>query len=264
MTNPQLSVCLDDLCPDVKTAMARARSLGFSIADVSASRGIISPGELSWTGQRHLLRHLSDMGLRLGSLRGPVGGPGYADAVAGERRLDTMRSVIRLAAALEVRVVSTAPGPAADSADVAEAGRLREALTLLADDADRAGVVVAVETAGIGARTLNSLLTAGNCTFLSSCCDSGAMLMQGEDPHEIAEILPGRIQLVRARDAVRGSAEAAGYEVALGDGHLDTPRFLAALAEAGFYGDIVLSRTTGADPAGDLHHARQEFERTMA
>jgi sugar phosphate isomerase/epimerase len=90
------------------------------------------------------------------------------------------------------------------------------------------------------------------------------MLMQGDDPHRLAETLPGRLGLVRARDAVAPSSEGAGHEVPHGDGRLDTARFLSSLAEAGFRGDIVLSRTTGDRRAADLQHARQVFEMHLA
>ena len=251
-----LSVCLGDLDADVKVALDRARDLEFSAVDIPAAQGPISPGELSRTGRRHLLKHLADLGLRLGSLRGPVGGSGYGDARLGEQRLETMRGVMRLAADLKVPVVSTAPGQAAGEPDQS---RLCEALSVLADDADRTGVVVAIESAGLGLEALRKVLREINCHSLAACCDSGAMLMQGEDPPRVADALPGRIQLVRARDAVPGSPEAPGYEVTMGEGTLDVPRFLAALAEAGFGGDIVMSRTTGANRSGDLALARAVF-----
>lgn len=257
-----LSVCLDDLRLDVKAAMDRARSLGFRAIDVGASAGPISPGELSRTGRRHLLKHLSDLGLRLGSLRGPVGGPGYADPAAGEGRVERMKRVIDLAAGLGVPTVSTSLGLAAGDAD-RHFERLKEAMAALADQADRAGVIVAVETGGIGAAELARLLAEINCPFLASCCDAGAMLMQGEDPHRIAETLPGRIRLVRARDAVASSGGEAGHEVAIGEGSLDPARLLAALNEAAFQGDIILTRSAGTDPAADLARARAVFEQHL-
>lgn len=263
MTTPGLAVCLDDLRLEVKAALERARELGFNCLDTSATEGPISPGELSRTGQRHLLRHLSDLGLRLGSLRGPVGGAGYIDRATGERRLDTMRGIIGLAAALRVGVVSTALGRPVEGSDESGAARLQDALTILSEAADRAGVVVAVETAGIGASALERLLAEIDCPFLASCCDSGAMLMQGDDPHVVAETLAGRIGLVRARDAVRPSATVAGHEVPQGEGQLEIPVFLAALRESGFRGNIILSRTTGSCPAADLRRARLEFERYL-
>lgn len=263
MTTPELAICLDDLGMSVKAAMERARGLGFVVLDMSATEGPISPGELSRTGQRHLLKHLSDLGLRLGSLRGPVDAAGYADRASGERRLDTMRSIIGLAAGLGVGVASTRLGGPVESGDESGAARMGEALVVLADEADRAGVMLAVETAGIGASALAKLLAEINCPLVTSCCDSGAMLMQGDDPHGVGATLAGRVGLVRARDAVGPSAGAAGYEVAQGEGQLEIPAFLAALREAGFGGSIVLSRTCGSQPAADLGRARLEFEKHL-
>jgi sugar phosphate isomerase/epimerase len=248
---------------DVKSAMGCAASLGFRAIDVAAVQGPISPEQLSGTGQRHLLKHLGDLGLRLGSLRGPVGGPGYADAAAGERRIATMRRVIELASSLHVPVASTALGPIIGDDRQRQTARLREALSELADHADRCGVIVAVETTGIDAATLAAMLGEIDCPSLASCCDSGAMLMEGEDPHRIADTLPGRVRLVRARDAMAAASGNSGYEVALGQGNLDVERFLAALNEATFKGDIVLSRSAGANPVADLQKARSLLGRFL-
>ena len=160
-------------------------------------------------------------------------------------------------------VVSTRLGGPAESADESGAARLGEVLVVLAEEADRSGVMLAVETAGIGASALARLLAEINCPLVTSCCDSGAMLMQGDDPHGVGETLAGRVGLVRARDAVGPSGGATGYEVAQGEGQLEIPAFLAALREAGFGGSIVLSRTCGSQPVADLGRARLEFEKHL-
>jgi sugar phosphate isomerase/epimerase len=259
MRTPELAVCLDDLGLEIKAALGRARSMGFSALDIGATSGPISPQTLSLSGRRHFLKHIADLGLRVASLRGPTGGPGYGDAGGGEHRLDTMRKIISLASSLRVPVVSTMLGPWNDERDATLAGRTLEALELIAGDADRQGVAVAIETVGVSTQALGERLRGIGCRHLTSCCDSGALIMQGESPYQLAESLAGRIGLVRARDAVAGTPDASGHEVAMGDGALDPPRFLASLMEAGFEGDIVLSRTTGTNPAADLLNARNQF-----
>jgi sugar phosphate isomerase/epimerase len=262
MNRIELSLCLDDLRLEPKAAMDRARRMGFRAIDVAAV-GPLAPEELSQTGRRHLIKHLSDLGLRLSSLRGPVGGSGYHDGAAGERRLETMRQAMDLAASLRVPIVATTLGMTSGEHSDKESERSREALAILADDADRKGLLVTIESAGIAAPELSRLLAQIDCPKLAACCDSGAMLMQGEDPHRIGDMLAGRVRLARARDAVAGTPQAAGHEVALGEGQLDGPRFLAALAEAGFDGDLVLSRTTGDRPEADLVQARQLLDKLL-
>ena len=264
MIQPQLSVCLDDLKIDVKSALDRARILGFRAVDVDATAGPLSAGELSQTGRRHLIKHLADLGLRLGSLRGPTAGAAYWDPAQGEKRLDTMRGVVGLAHALGVSVVSTTLGPMSADPHDEKVHRARNTLHTLAELADRSGVAVAVEPWGLHAPHLGKMIRDIGCPFLTACCDSGAMLMQGDDPHRVAESLGGQIQLVRARDAVSGSRQTLGHEVAQGDGDLDVPRFLASLMESGFKGDMVLSRTAGQHTAADLQRAKEVFEEYLA
>lgn len=255
MRMPELSVCLENLHSGVRAALDLARTLGFHVVDAGATGGPISPGELSRSGQRHLLRHLADANLRLGSLRGPTDGDRYGDPGGGERRLDTMRKIVALASSLKVPVVSTTLGRS-NAATGDERDATREALEILADDADRAGVIVAVETSGISAEELRTILECIDCPNLASCCDTGAAIITGEDPSAAADFLVGRLKLVRLRDAVAPTANAEGHEVALGEGLLDVPRFLASIADGGYHGEMVVMRTTGKNRVADVSKAK--------
>lgn len=258
---PTPAVCLDDLKLEIRAALDQSRRMGFRAIDVGAVRGPVSPEEMTRSAQRHFKKHLDDLGLRMSSLRGPTGGRGYADAAEGDRRLAAMRRIIALASEMRVPVVSTILCPGTPEMDDAARSRLHEALDIIASDSDRLGVTVAIETAGISTPSLKDMLSQFNCPTLVACCDSGAMLMQGEDPHRIADFLGGRIGLVRARDAIAGAPQAYGYEVAMGEGQLSPSGLLAALAESGYSGDLVMTRSSGTHVMADLVRAREAFER---
>ncbi|HPF40017.1 MAG TPA: sugar phosphate isomerase/epimerase [Phycisphaerae bacterium] len=251
----RLSVCTDDLRLDIKSALRAASQIGFRAVDIGAAGGGLNPREMSRSAQRHLSRYLADLGLQLGSLRGPVAGPGYGDGVAGEHRLEMMRSIIALAGQMRVPVVSTSLGPIAGEAAPDSSRRVLEALEAIANDSYRHGVSVAIETTGIAPDALRDVLAKFDCPTLGACCDTGAMLMEGNDPHRLAEHLAGRIQIARMRDATFGSPGAAGREVDMGQGALDLSAFFATLNEAGFGGDLVVSRRDGARPAAELANA---------
>ena len=262
IAKPQLSVCLDDLRLETKAAIEAARRLGFRAIDVSAVRGPISPRELSATGRRHLLKHLADLGLRLGSLRGPTGPGSLADPQSAEQRIDETTRILEMAASVHVPAISMTSGQVT-IADPAQMSRLREALTLLAERADHWGVTIGIESAGIPATDLARLLKESDCPRLAACCDSGAMLLQGDAPHQVIETLKGRLSLARIRDARSGSPDRPGHEVPLGEGDLNLPRFLAGLDEAGLTGDLILSRSDSVRPAEDLQSAREKIEQYL-
>jgi len=262
MHTPSLAVQADDLHAELKAALQRARRLGFDAVSVNATRGPVTMQQLDRSGQRHFRRFLGDLGLRPASLRGPAGGKSYADPQVGEQRLDSLRGVIRLAGALGVPVVSTAPGHMVAGDDNA-GDRMLEAFHTIADEADHQGVHVAVETNGCEAAWLGQALRDIDCPFLGVCCDAGGMLERGDDPHHASRHMAGRVHLVRGRDAQPGSAQVAGAECAVGDGALDVPVFLADLLVAGFGGDIVLAREQGERRAEDLVRARELFEREL-
>lgn len=260
LTKPRLSVCLDDLRMETKSAMDAARRLGFHAIDVSAVHGPISPAELSATGRRHLMKHLGDLGLALGSLRGPAGAGSLADPQSAEQRIDDTSRILELAAVLRVPAVSITCGHVADAAN---STRLREALSILAERADHWGVTLAIETAGIAAADLGQLLRTVDCPRLKACCDAGAMLMNGDAPNHLIDSLGGRVSLARIRDARAGSPGQSGHEVRLGEGELDVPGFLASLDEAGLSGDIIVTRSESARPAEELSAAKAVLERYL-
>lgn len=258
-----LSISVDDLKMELRPALDVARQIGVHYVEVGAMHGPISPDQLSKSGERHFARHLADIGLNLHCLRGPAGGAGYADRSAGDRRLASLKRVIDLASSLRVPTVTTTVGRIVADADGREMDRLREAMIQMADMADRTGVTVAIDTAGISTADLRSILQSINCPELTACCDSGGMLMRGENPHRVADVLSGRIRIARARDAIAGEAGAPGYETPLGQGQLDPAAFLAALHEAGARGPLILSRTTGEERIHDLALAKRRFEAVL-
>lgn len=260
VNRPSTAVSVDDLKLEIRAALDLSRRMGFRAIDIGAVRGPVSPEEMTRTAQRHFKKHLDDIGLRMSSLRGPTGGRGYADPAEGDRRLAAMRRIIALASDMRVPVVSTILGPAGQEMSDDAQSRLREALEVMASDSDRLGITVAIETAGISTPSLKDVLRQINCPSLLACCDSGAMLMQGEDPHRIADLLGGRIGLVRARDAIAGSPGAMGHEVAMGEGQLSPSALLAALAESGYSGDLVMTRSFGPQVVADLVRARETFD----
>ncbi|MBK8268916.1 MAG: sugar phosphate isomerase/epimerase [Planctomycetes bacterium] len=254
----KIALAVDDLRMEFKAALDAARRMGVRHVDVSATQGPVSRGELSKSGQRHLVRHLGDLGLSLDSLRGPAGGPGYCDNAAGERRLEMMRGVIELAGAIGVPVVSTTLG-----GGEIDGVRLKEAMAQIADFSDRCGVTVAIETSGMTTVDLEALLREMNCPHLAACCDTGAMLIQGKTRIELRTLCPVAFGW-HACAMQHGARGAPGHETAVGQGQLDPSALLAGFAEAGYQGPLILTRQSGDNPVADLAAAKRRFDSLTA
>ena len=108
-------------------------------------------------------------------------------------------------------------------------------------------------------------------------------MVTGQDPVEAVELLGRYIVHTHIKDGVmlkktdpkiiydcfaEGGIEAlnmADYfvETPLGEGHVDFPRYLAALRRIGFDGYLTVERETGGDPAADIVTARNVLQEIL-
>ncbi len=123
---------------------------------------------------------------------------------------------------------------------------------------------MAFETAGGEPGQLAAMLREIGCPQLAACYDPASLMIEGFDPLAGMAPLADRIVAARGRDALSGSAGRAGREVALGEGHLDLPAYLAALDEAGYRDVPFLRRTEAVDPVAELAAAKARLERLLA
>lgn len=218
---------------DFATAVETAARAGYDGIEVAAIRGMCEHLELDrWreqvVGHRKLV---TDAGLKWLAME--VGGP---DPVRVGHALEA-------AEALGIPVVTIGPGGKSDDAE--EWPRLLDRLRGLADQAERAGINLAVK-AHIGQSMYNTPTTIEVLGQIPQSrfgvdLDPSHLFRSGEDPSESAAAVRGRIHHVHIRDCKRGAAGPGPiWEQVPGRGDIDLFKFCRALASAGYQGVLDL------------------------
>ena len=124
----------------------------------------------------------------------------------------------------------------------------------LADAADKAGVVLLMETGQETAQTLVEFLEKLSHPALAVNFDPANMILYGKgEPTEAVKILGRWIRHVHVKDALRSPVAGQwGKEVVWDSGHVGGEAFLKALKQTGFAGALSIEREAGASRVEDI------------
>lgn len=159
-----------------------------------------------------------------------------------ERQSETLLAWIELARRLDVRILRVFGGADRPGTTVEDGNRrVADALTAVAPEAERAGVIVALEThdAFASARRVAAVLAAVASTHVAALWDSHHPYRVGESADDVLRVLDGRIALVHVKDARR--LDPAGHSwqlVPLGEGEVPVPDILRLLRGADYSGYV--------------------------
>ena len=245
----KISVIADDLQLPPKEAVRTVSRMGARGVQLYATRGDLTPENLSRSGRRDLARFVRNQGLDWTAICGDLGGGRFADAANVDRFVDRTRAVLEMAREVGVPVVTAHAGPIPTDPDDPTARQIAEAVRAVGDFADRVGVAYALETGMESADTLAGLIERIGNPALGVNFDPANLILRGDDPIESIEKVAGRIAYVHAKDAIQTGA-GQGRIVPLGEGELDYPQFLAALEEFG-YGGVHCIETRAPDRVDD-------------
>lgn len=258
MTQPRLGIVLDSFHQPVKSALRSASALAFREIEMPVVGNEVDPAQLSRSGRRQLAHIIHGYGLQLDALGADLGGGRFSDSSSMEMCLDKTRAVMEMAAELQVPVVTSRLGRV-DEAALAR-GHLREALSVLAEVADRTGTRLAFDTAGAEPENLHKLLQAVSSPSVGVCFDPASLLIEGFDPMRDADTLAEHLQIARVRDAVAGLTDRPGRETPIGQGQVDFAEYLAWLDQAGYRRVPMIHRTGAANPRDEIAHAKAYLE----
>jgi sugar phosphate isomerase/epimerase len=210
------------------------------------AREELRPQDLSDTGARQLRKLLDDLNLRVGSVTFAAR-RGYATADDLERRLaatnDAIRLASRMGAAALVFALGTLP-----ALEATERGTLVEALTALAGQGSRWGVLLAAQCPTALPDEIAGLLAQLPTGLVGVDLNPADIIRGGGRPADFVSVLGRHVTHVYANDAVRGFGGAAAIEAPLGRGSADLPQLIAALEEFDYRGWATVQRRNSPRP----------------
>lgn len=257
-----IGVYLNDLRAEPREALRLASSLGYNAVQIEVGQGPLSPSQLSQSGRRHLRRFAGGLGLSIVALRADLGGTPSPDATSLEQLADRAPRILELARELGVATVA-APVGRFRLKDRRDYSLVRHALAHIADSANLLDRTFAPETTLDSPDALAGLLRDLDCPNLGVCYDPAELLMDGINSLAAVQTLADNIALAYVGDARARSADRAGRETNLGDGHLNLPDYLTQLDAAGYRGPLIVRRSESADPPADLQQCRNYLESVL-
>ena len=279
----KIGVLVDCLKLGVKQGIITARDLGFDGVQVYAVTGEIAPESLSKSGRKEFRDFVAANSLELAALVGEVGG--FDDPATAAERVDRVKQVLTLARDLGVPLVTAHIGAVSPGGADPKRKCLIESLKELGGFGERVEIFFAVETGMESAAVLKDLLDSLDAEFIKVNYDPANLVMlAGDDPIAGIETLADYIVHVHAKDGVRkgtwslsdlfAEVQKKGREnvrmddwfaeTPLGEGQVDIPRFIGALARIGYEGFVTIEREAGQDVIQDIVRGRDVIREALA
>lgn len=272
MYNFPIGVMLDSFKTDMKTALGKAEKMGAKGIQVYATRGEMSPEEMTAEKRRDFLKMVKDHGLVISALCGDLG-QGFTKPDLNPGLIEQSKRILDLAKDLETDVVTTHIGVVPADSSHPRYKIMQDACGELAAYADSLNAHFAIETGPEIALTLKGFLDGLHSTGVAVNLDPANFIMvTGDDPVKAVHTLKDYIVHTHAKDGrklldsdpevIYGMVESemladkAFIELPLGDGDVDFANYLKALEEIGYKGFLTIEREVGGDPEKDIITAK--------
>lgn len=263
-----IGVMLDSFRTEVNAALDKAAALGAKGIQVYATRGEMSPEQMTTEKRREFLKAVKDHGLVVSALCGDLG-KGFVNPELNPALIDQSKRILDLAKDLETDVVTTHIGVVPEEKQHPRYAVMQDACGKLAEYADSLKAHFAIETGPEKAATLKGFLDGLHSTGVAVNLDPANFVMvTGDDPVQAVYTLKDYIVHTHAKDGRRLHvvdpevlygmvesemlADASFIELPLGEGDVDFPNYLKALHEIGFTGFLTIEREVGDDPEKDI------------
>ena len=281
MYNFPIGVIINSFNLPIPDAVRKAASLpGVKGMQVYATRGEMSPEELTPAKRKEFLDLVKSNGLVISALCGDLGG-GFANTDENPERVEKSKRILDLAKDLETDIVTTHIGVVPTDKANPRYAVMQDACGELAAYADSIDAHFAIETGPETSEVLKGFLDGLGSTGVGVNLDPANLVMvTGDDPANAVYNLKdyivhthakdGRMLLKKNPEVVYGIVKdpivtgPSFEELPLGQGQVPWDRYLAALADIGFKGFLTIERECGDDPARDIAMAVEFLKAKMA
>jgi len=281
MYNFPIGVIIDSFRTDIPTAVKKAAEVGAQGIQVYSTHGEMAPENLSPKKRREFADLVASNGLKISALCGDLGGGGFTNKKKNKEKVIRSKEILYLAKELGTDVVTTHIGVVPDDPNDERYHIMREACLELAEYADSLDAHFAIETGPEPSLILKGFLDSMSSKGVAVNLDPANLVMvTGDDPVKAVYNLKDYIVHTHAKDGkqlkyrdpevVYGMVKSiivtgpTFEEVPLGEGQVDWPNYLAALADIGFKGFLTIEREVGDNPEADIRNAVMFLKDLMA
>ena len=190
---------------------------------------------------------------------------GIAPDSTWEHNRKTIKETVALAARMGLNLVTFHAGFVPERVTDPKYAVLLRRLGEVAEMFAGADIALGLETGQETAPALAELLRRLCCPNLGVNFDPANMILYNQgDPVEALRVLAPWIRQVHIKDAIRPKVAGEwGEEVAVGQGEVDWPAFLAALRQVNYAGDFVIEREAGSRRIPDIVAAKGLVSKTI-
>ena len=266
-----IGIIADSFRKPMPEALATAAKLGAKGVQVYATRGEMSPEELTGQKRRDFLAMVKDNGLVISALCGDLG-RGFGNPELNPQLIQRSKRILDLAKELETNIVTTHIGVTPADENHPRYKIMQDACGELAAYADSLDAHFAIETGPETSETLKHFLDSLHSTGVAVNLDPANLVMvTGDDPAKAVHNLKDYIVHTHAKDgrklADRDSESIYGIvedepvtspsfiELPLGEGDVPFEPYLKALEEIGYKGFLTIEREVGDNPTADIEKA---------
>ena len=263
-----IGIIADSFRKPMPEALATAAKLGAKGVQVYATRGEMSPEELTGQKRRDFLAMVKDNGLVISALCGDLG-RGFGNPELNPQLIQRSKRILDLAKELETNIVTTHIGVTPADENHLRYKIMQDACGELAAYADSLDAHFAIETGPETSETLKHFLDSLHSTGVAVNLDPANLVMvTGDDPAKAVHNLKDYIVHTHAKDGVKllnrdpeiiyglvngdAGADPAFEEVPLGKGSVPWQAYLQALTDIGYKGFLTIEREVGDDPTSDI------------
>jgi len=249
LTGIRVGIQLAGLRLPFRQALEAASRLKADGIEIDA-RHELRPSDIAGTALRQLRKLLSDLNLKVASVRYTTN-RGYETTEELDRRIEGTKQAMKLAFDLGANVVVNSAGHIDQSNDSASRQTLRSVLSDLGKYSHHVGAMLALETGAESLTCLGELIESLPQAAVGITLNPGNLIVNGFSLDDLPTVAK-HVMLVHAKDGLPDRARGRGTQVPLGRGLAEFPKIIACLAEHSFQACYIVERDMASDPVAEF------------